>query len=585
MVRLVAPAGVVGYLGLEGFDLGYILLRVPLGHVCVPPHPRLVRPHVFPQALNLLFLPHRHLGVSLGDLLQVALNHLLVLLGLLPQRLVLCAQPLKVCAHRLEYVRCIVQPKRTDGAALAQFLELRPELFLGGGVARLVIGRRCGLERLHLGLKLLFRLCAGVKLLPQVHHFEDRFVALPDEADVARLVIFPLLARSLKVCAHPLDDLRRFLVRKGVAIRVAAAAGIVPDLLRSLAHGIGGLCARLRHSRHLLLVLGLHLLELLLHHVLHVMHALRGTRFPRRLQFELVPCLHSRQVLLARPLDVRQDLCVLGFHLLQLVLNDDLHLVIEALLQELKLLCLRFLQLARLVLLGEEHGGEALRDEGALFHRPACGLSRRSHLAPLLVAPGVLPPGRKGGGEPHQALCGALVQERFLYTGLMQLEVAVVRGGGGDGIAAVVRPLTHNQEAKRILPLCRGVCKLLSVVLRAIVKVFRADGADATLLVHLSPRGEVVTDVARVVARGRRLQNRRGQLLRGLRRRLYLLHSVLGKGGMALCVRRRALRVGCSDCGGGLDSVDGGRKDVLQRLVHLVAVGVPISHMGQHSIF
>ena len=244
------------------------------------------------------------------------------------------------------------------------------------------------------------------------------------------------------------------------------------------------------------------------------------------------------------------------------------------------------LQLARLVLLVEEHCGEALRDEGALFHRPACGLSRRSHLAPLLVAPGVLPPGRKAGGEARQALCGALVQERFLYTGLMQLEVAVIRAGGGsDGIAAVVRPLTHNQQAKCVRPLCRGVCKLLRVVLRAIVKVFRADRADATLLVYLSPRGEVVTDVARVIARGRRLQNRRGQLLRGLRRRLYLLHGVLGKGGMALCVRRRALRVGCSDCGGGLDCVDGSRKDVLQRLVHLVAVSLPISHMGQHSIF
>jgi len=46
------------------------------------------------------------------------------------------------------------------------------------------------------------------------------------------------------------------------------------------------------------------------------------------------------------------------------------------------------------------------------------------------------------------------------------------------------------------------VCKLLRVVLRAIVKVFRADRADATLLVYLSPRGEVVTDVARVLARG-----------------------------------------------------------------------------------
>ena len=381
----------------------------------MPRHPRLLRPHALPQPLNLLFLPRRRLGVFLGDLLQVALNHLLVLYDLLPQRLVLCVQPLKVCAHRLK-------------------------------------------------------------------------------------------------------GLRRFFVRKGVAIRVAAAVGVVALLL----------AASLRCA---LLV-------------------------PEPLHLALVPLLHGLHVLRARPLDVRQHVCV----------------------------CL--LKLVQLVVLLEEHGGEALHDGGALFHRPARRISRLTHLAPLLVSPVVLPPGRKVDGKAPQALRGALVQHLLLYTGLMRLEVTVVGGGGGgDEVAAVVRPLPQNQEAKRVLSVDRGVRKLLGVVLQAIVHVVGARHADAALRVHLSPRGDVAADVARVHVRGRRLQNRRGQFLRSLRRRLYLLHSVLGKGGMALCVRRRALRVGCSDCGGGLDGVDGGRKDVLQRLVHLIAMGIPTSHMGQHSIF
>ena len=139
-----------------------------------------------------------------------------------------------------------------------------------------------------------------------------------------------------------------------------------------------------------------------------------------------------------------------------------------------------------------------------LFHSPAHLISRRSHLAPLLVSPGVLPPGRKGGGQARQALCGALIQHLLLYTGLMRLEVAVIgASGGGDEVAAVVRPLAQDQEAKRVLPVNRCERKVLGVVLDALVQVAGALKAETPLLVHLSPRGNLATDVAGVVIRVR----------------------------------------------------------------------------------
>ena len=176
----------------------------------------------------------------------------------------------------------------------------------------------------------------------------------------------------------------------------------------------------------------------------------------------LMPRLHGLHVLIARPLDVRQDLRVLG------------------------------LQLAHLVPLGRS----------LLFHSPAHLISRRSHLAPLLVSPGVLPPGRKGGGQARQALCGALIQHLLLYTGLMRLEVAIIGGsGGGDEVAAVVSPLAEDQEAKRVLPVNRCERKVLGVVLDALVKVAGALKAETPLVVHLSPRGNLATDLADVVIR------------------------------------------------------------------------------------
>ena len=144
------------------------------------------------------------------------------------------------------------------------------------------------------------------------------------------------------------------MVGKGVAHRVALAVGIVRYLLCSIARLYKALLHRRSHLR------------------LHLRH------------LTLVARLHGLKVLLARALNVRQDL---GMRLLQLV---------------------------HLILLGDEHGGEALHDGCTLFHRPSGHISRLTHLAPLLVGPGVLPPGRKGDREARQALCCALIQHILL---------------------------------------------------------------------------------------------------------------------------------------------------------------------------
>ena len=97
----------------------------------------------------------------------------------------------------------------------------------------------------------------------------------------------------------------------------------------------------------------------------------------------------------------------------------------------------------------------------------------------------------------------------------MQVEVAVVGAGGvGDGIAAVVRPLAQDEEVDRVFPVDRGVCKVLGVVLEALVHVLGAGAADAALLVDLSPRGGARADMAGGFLR--HVQHGRGHLLSGL---------------------------------------------------------------------
>ena len=241
---------------------------------------------------------------------------------------------------------------------------------------------------LRLGLKLLVRLCALVKLLPQVHLCQDQFVALLQEADVAGLVIGPLLAHKLKLLADRLVHRIPLLIGKGVAHRVALAVSVLALLLALRAHLVP-----------------------------HAQEGIQRFRIfsPLRGHLALVARLHGPKVLLARPLDVRQHLYVLGFHLLQLVLHDNLHLAIEALLYDLKLLCVRLLQLVHLVLLGYGGGSETLHDgQIGRCKRPAGFLPLIIHLAPLLVGPGVPPPGSKGGGEARQALCSELIQHLLL---------------------------------------------------------------------------------------------------------------------------------------------------------------------------
>ena len=191
--------------------------------------------------------------------------------------------------------------------------------------------------------------------MPQVHLCQDQFVALLQEADVAGLVIGPLLAHKLKLFANRLVHRVPLLVCKGVAHRVALAVGIVRYLLCSIARLYKALLHRRSHLR------------------LHLRH------------LTLVARLHGLQVLFARPLNVAQDLCV------------------------------RLLHLVHLVLLGDGGGGETLHD-GHIggCKRPAGRLPLIIDLAPLLVGPGVPPPGRKGGREARQVLCGALIQELLL---------------------------------------------------------------------------------------------------------------------------------------------------------------------------
>ena len=131
-------------------------------------------------------------------------------------------------------------------------------------------------------------------------------------------MIFPLLAHKLKLFAHRHVDGIPLLVSRGVAHRVAAAAGIL----------------------YLLLAFSLHLVP----HADEGSQAFRifGVLLPLLLP---VPLLHGLHVLRTRLLDLRHNLRVLLLQLLHLLLHG--------------VLCLRFQQL-HLVLLGAKHGGEPL---------------------------------------------------------------------------------------------------------------------------------------------------------------------------------------------------------------------------------
>jgi len=107
-------------------------------------------------------------------------------------------------------------------------------------------------------------------------------------------------------------------------------------------------------------------------------------------------------------------------------------------------------------------------------------------LPPFLFRPGVPPPGRKGGGEARQALCGELIHQLLISFGLLNLgqnretlTATLVAMVSIADFAAVIGPLAQDEQPNCVLPVNRCKRKFLGIVLHAVFNVLAAGVAEA----------------------------------------------------------------------------------------------------------